>query len=45
MTDPRTRKDNFGKARRRWEDNIRMDLEEVGVNTRIRLRKWIVGKP
>ena len=25
------------KARRRWENNNRMDLEEVGVNT----RSWI----
>ena len=22
----------LGKPRRRWEDNIRMDLEEVGIN-------------
>ena len=22
-----------GKPRRRWEDNIRMDLKEMGVNT------------
>ena len=22
----------LGKSRRRWEDNIRMDLEEMGVN-------------
>ena len=22
----------FGKPRRRWEDNIRMDLEEIGIN-------------
>ena len=22
----------LGKPRRRWEDNIRMDLEEIGVN-------------
>jgi hypothetical protein len=22
------------KPRRRWEDNIRMDLEEIGANTR-----------
>ena len=21
-----------GRSRRRWEDNIRMDLEEVGIN-------------
>jgi hypothetical protein len=23
----------LGRPRRRWEDNIRMDLEEIGVNT------------
>ena len=22
----------MGKPRRRWEDNIRMDLEEIGIN-------------
>ena len=24
-----------GRPRRRWEDNIRMDLKEIGINTRI----------
>ena len=24
----------LGRPRRRWEDNIRMDLEEIGINTR-----------
>ena len=24
----------IGRPRRRWEDNIRMDLNEVGTNTR-----------
>ena len=23
----------MGRPRRRWEDNIRMDLEEIGINT------------
>ena len=23
---------HLGRRRRRWEDNIRMDLEEIGVN-------------
>ena len=23
----------LGKSRCRWEDNIRMDLEEIGINT------------
>ena len=25
----------LGKPRRRWEDNIRMDLKEIGISTRI----------
>jgi hypothetical protein len=24
---------SLGKPRRRWEDNIRMDLKEIGINT------------
>ena len=24
----------LGRPRRRWEDNIRMDLNEMGINTR-----------
>ena len=27
-----TGKKPLGRPRRRWEDNIRMDLEEIGVN-------------
>ena len=27
----------LGRARRRWEDNIRMDLKEIGINT----RNWV----
>jgi hypothetical protein len=27
----------FGRLRRRWEDNIRMDLKEIGINT----RNWV----
>ena len=27
----------LGRSRHRWEDNIRMDLEEIGINT----RKWV----
>ena len=30
----------LGRPRRRWEDSIRMDLKEVGINT----RNWI-GSP
>ena len=32
-----TGKRPLGRPRRRWEDNIRMDREEIGVNT----RNWI----
>ena len=28
-------KRSLGRPRRRWEDNIRMDLKEIGINTRI----------
>ena len=24
----------LGKSRRKWEENIRMDLKEIGINTR-----------
>ena len=27
----------LGRPRRRWEDNIRMDLKELGINT----RSWV----
>ena len=27
----------LGRPRRRWEDNIRMDIKEIGINT----RNWI----
>ena len=27
-----TGKSPFGRPMRRWEDNIRMDLEEIGIN-------------
>ena len=27
----------LGRSKRRWEDNIRMDLKEIGINT----RNWI----
>ena len=29
-----TRKRPLGKFRRRWEDNIRIVLKEIGINTR-----------
>ena len=38
----------LGRPRRIWEDNIRMDLEEIGpmrVIGLIRLRIGIIGEP
>jgi hypothetical protein len=38
----------FVRPRRRWEDNIRMDLEEIGINVvigLIRLKMGIIGEP
>ena len=32
LTGKPTGKGPLGRPRRRWEDNIRMDLEEIGVN-------------
>ena len=32
LTGKPTGKRPLGSARRRWEDNIRMDLEEIGIN-------------
>ena len=43
-----TGKRPLGRPRRRWEDNIRMDLEERGINAGIgliRRRIGIIGEP
>ena len=32
-----TGKGPLGRPRRRWEDNLRMNLKELGINT----RNWI----
>ena len=32
LTGTSTEKRLLGRPRRRWEDNIRMDLEEIGIN-------------
>ena len=32
LTGKPTGKRPLGKPRRRWKDNIRMDLEEIGIN-------------
>ena len=34
---PTTGKRPLGRPRRKWEDNIRMDLTEMGINT----RNWV----
>ena len=48
LTDIPTEKMLLGRTRHRWEDNIRMDLKEIGINT----RNWvdsteigIIGEP
>ena len=35
VTDKPTRKRPLGRPIRRWEDNLKMDLKEMGINTRI----------
>ena len=37
LTGKPTGKRPLGRPWRRWEDNIRMDLEEVGINA----RNWV----
>jgi len=37
LTGKPTEKRLLGKSRLRWEDNIRMNLEEIGINT----RNWV----
>ena len=32
LTGKPTGKTSLGKPRRRWKDNIRMDLEEIGIS-------------
>ena len=34
LTGKPTGKRSLGMSRRRWEDNIRMCLKEIGINTR-----------
>ena len=48
LTGKPTGKRPLGRPRRRWEDNIRMDLEEKGINAvigLIQLRIGIIGEP
>ena len=37
LTGTPTGKRPLGRPRRRWEDNIRMDLKEIGIHT----RNWV----
>ena len=34
LTGSRTEKRPLGRPRPRWEDNIRMDFKEIGINSR-----------
>ena len=48
LTGKPTGKRPLGRPRCRWEDNIRMDLEEIDINAGIgliRLRVGIIGEP
>ena len=38
-TDTPAGKRSLRRPRRRWEDNIRMDLKEIGINA----RNWVVS--
>jgi hypothetical protein len=37
LTSELTGKRPFGRPRRRWEDNIRIDIQEIGIN----MRNWV----
>ena len=37
LTGRPTGKRPIGRPRRRWVDNVRMDLKEIGINT----RNWV----
>ena len=48
LTATPTGKRPLGRPRSRWQDNIRMDLTEIGINSLrgiglIRVRIWIIG--
>ena len=48
VTGKPTGKRPLGRPRCRWQDTIRMDLKEIGVNTRnwlVWLRIGIIGEP
>ena len=37
LTGTTARKRHLGRPRHRWEDNIKMDLKEIGINT----KNWV----
>ena len=39
LTSKPTGKRTIGRPRRRWKDTIRMDLKEIGINT----RNWVIS--
>ena len=41
LTGKPTGKRPLGRPRRRWEDKIRMDFNEIGINT----RNWVYPAP
>ena len=43
LTGKSTGKRPLGRPRRRWEDNIRIDLEEIGMNAGIGLIRLMIG--
>ena len=47
LTSIPTGKRHLGRPRNRWEDSIKMDIKETGINTRnlIRVRIGIIGGP
>ena len=48
LTGKPTGKRPLGTLRHRWKDNVRMDLEEIGIKPEIgliRLRIEIIGEP
>ena len=48
LTGTFTGRRSLGRPRRRWEENIRKDLKEIGINARNwidSVRTWIIGEP
>ena len=45
LTGKLTAKKSLGRNRRRWEDHIRMDLKEIGINTRFGSEQGLLESP